>query len=230
MKEVINSNKEAYYTKAEEYELIQSWMKLRSEDINLTIDTILKMVNLAAATNNESDSNVDLKELYQSIDTSKIGVFGHSMGAAASVQIGRERTDIDAVINIDGPFFSEMRYDASMDDFVATNLEYEIPILNIYSDQVWVQLQNEKVTGVYAGNIIADQICKESYDVYLKGTKHLTLTDLSLVSPFLTFLLNGTRAEVDAKKSIQLENKIMLEFFNDTLKNQGTFTSSGVYE
>ncbi len=223
MREVINSNKEDYYTKAQVYELIQRWMKLRSEDINMTIDTILQNVNLAAETGSE-------KKLYQSIDVTKIGVFGHSMGAAASVLIGRERTDVDAVINIDGPYFSEMTYDTSTDDFVATKAEYDKPILNIYSDQVWVQLQNESETNVYAGNKISDQICNESYDVYLKGTKHLTLTDLSLVSPFLTFLLDGERAEVDAKENIQLENKLILEFFNDTLKDEGTFTSSGIYE
>jgi dienelactone hydrolase len=230
MKEVINSNKEAYYTKAEEYDLIQKWMKLRSEDINMTIDMILQNVNSTADFSFEKASSTDMIHLYQSIDSSKIGVFGHSMGAAASVQIGRERTDVDAVINIDGPYFSEMTYDSTKDDFVATKEVYDKPILNLYSDQVWVQLKNDSETGVYAGNKISEQICKESYDVYLKGTKHLTLTDLSLVSPFLTFLLDGERAEVDAKESIQLVNHLILEFFNDTLKNEGTFTSSGVYQ
>ncbi|MFT4143262.1 MAG: dienelactone hydrolase family protein [Mobilitalea sp.] len=231
MNEVINSNKEAYYTKAQVYDLIQKWMKLRSEDINMTIDMILQNVNAAADSGIEKAYTADMLPLYQSIDTSEIGVFGHSMGAAASVQIGRERSDVDAVINIDGPYFSEMTYDSTLDEFVATKVEYDKPILNIYSDQVWVQLKNDNETSVYAGNKISEQICKESYDVYLKGTKHLTLTDLSLVSPFLSFLLDGgERAEVDAKESIKLENSIILEFFNSTLKKEGTFTSSGVYQ
>ncbi|HHV13463.1 MAG TPA: hypothetical protein GXX75_24625 [Clostridiales bacterium] len=189
-------------------------------------DTILKNV-LHTTVLTQQDDRV---ELYQIIDSSKIGVFGHSMGAAASVWTGREREDVGAVINIDGPYFSEMVYDANSDEYAATKEQYDTPVLNIYSDQVWVQLQDGTATGVYAGNKISSQICKESYDVYLKGTKHLTLTDLSLTSPFLTYLLDGGGDEVDAKESIELENKIILEFFDDTLKGEGEFSSAGVYE
>ena len=139
------------------------------------------------------------------------------------------RSDVDAVINIDGPYFSEMVYDSKIDEFIATKEQYDTPILNIYSDQVWVQLKDGTNTGVYAGNKISDQICKEVYNVYLKGTKHLTLTDLSIVSPFLTYLLNGGEAEVDARESIELENSIILEFFNATLKEKGKFSSEGIY-
>lgn len=240
MKEVNNSNKDAYYTKAEEYGLIQNWMKIRTEDINFTIDTILQYAKqnlgiedgtvMTGETKGIQSQQVDTTMLYQLIDCDKIGVFGHSMGAAASVQIGREREDVDAVINIDGPYFSEMIYDSKIDEFVATRDQYKIPILNIYSDQVWVQLQDGTDFGVYAGNKISKQICAKSYDVYLKGTKHLTLTDLSIVSPFLSDLLDGIGAEVDAKESIELENSIILEFFDATLKGEGEFTSEGIYE
>lgn len=221
MNEVTYSNIDAYYTKEETYDLIQKWMKIRTDDINFTIDTILQY----AAQSHQSDT----MELYQLIDCDKIGVFGHSMGAAASVQIGRERKDVDAVINIDGPYFSEMVYDSKIDEFIATKEQYDTPILNIYSDQVWVQLKDGTNTGVYAGNKISDQICKEVYDVYLKGTKHLTLTDLSIVSPFLTYLLNGGEVEVDARESIKLENGLILEFFNDTLKEEGKFSSCDLH-
>jgi dienelactone hydrolase len=219
MKEVTNSNEDDKYTKAETYDLIKKWMKIRTEDINFTIDTIIQYAELAETT-----------KLYQLIDCNKIGVFGHSMGAAASVQIGREREDVDAVINIDGPYFSEIVYDTKADEIVASREQYDTPILNIYSDQVWVQLQDGTDTGVYAGNKISGQIGKENYDVYLKGTKHLTLTDLSLVSPFLTDLLNGQGTEVDAKENIELENSLILKFFDAKLKEEGGFTSAGVYE
>lgn len=220
MNEVTYSNTDAYYTKKETYDLIQKWMKIRTDDISFTIDAILQY----AAQSQQSD----IIELYQLIDCDKIGVFGHSMGAAASVQIGRERKDVDAVINIDGPYFSEMVYDSKIDEFIATKEPYDTPILNIYSDQVWVQLKDGTNTGVYAGNKISDQICKEVYDVYLKGTKHLTLTDLAIVSPFLTNLLNGGEAEVDARESIEFENSLILEFFNATLKGEGKFSSENL--
>jgi dienelactone hydrolase len=238
MNEVTYANEDSYYTKAKCYELIQKWMKIRTEDINFTIDTILQYAEQAYQNNatitdetNETPSQqINSTNLYRLIDSDKIGVFGHSMGAAASVQIGRERKDVDAVINIDGPYFSEMAYDASSDEMVATKELYDTPILNIYSDQVWVQLKDGTDTGTYAGNKISDQICTESYDVYLKGTKHLTLTDLSLTSPFLTDMLNGQKAEVNAKKSIELENSLILKFFDATLKEKGEFSSEEIYE
>ncbi len=243
MNEVVNSNKDDYYTKEEVYGLIEKWMKIRTEDINFTIDTILENVSQSSALADPAPADAEPEEdanslqtqqdgrmkLYQIIDSNKIGVFGHSMGAAASVWIGRERADVNAVINIDGPYFSEMVYDAGADEFVAVRKPYDTPILNIYSDQVWVQLQDGTDTGVYAGNKISDQICAESYDVYLKGTKHLTLTDLSLSSPFLAYLLNGEGDKVDAKESIRLENRLILEFFDDVLKGDGKFSSEGVY-
>lgn len=229
LNEVINSNKESYYTKAEKYKLIQNWMKIRTEDINLTIDSILDYASKGDMANVPLKQQAAAMKLYQSIDSDKIGVFGHSMGAAASVQIGRERNDVDAVINLDGPYFGEMTYDAAQDDFVSLGKPYNIPILNIYSDQVWVQLKDGTDTGVYAGNKISSQIAAKSYTVYLEGTKHLTLTDLAIVSPFLTDMLNGERAKVDAKKSIILENSLILGFFDEVLKGKGNFTPKEVY-
>jgi predicted dienelactone hydrolase len=74
-REVSNLNKEGLYTKEEKYGLTQKWMKLRTDDMNFVIDTILKK--------SQSDNN----PIYQHIDTEKIGVFGHSMGGATSVWV-----------------------------------------------------------------------------------------------------------------------------------------------
>ena len=41
-------------------------------------------------------------------DTEKIGLMGHSLGGAAAVSVGKERSDIDAVIDMDGSMFGEM--------------------------------------------------------------------------------------------------------------------------
>ncbi|ROR28490.1 platelet-activating factor acetylhydrolase isoform II [Mobilisporobacter senegalensis] len=212
MEEVIYVSEDSYYA-----ELIQKWMKIRTEDINFTIDTILQYTK-------EIEKADEDPTLYELIDTEKIGMFGHSMGAAASVQIGRERKDVDAVINIDGPYFSEIVYDNNQGEFIPKKEPYDIPILNIYSDQVWVQLHDGTDTGVYAGNKISGQICKESYDVYLKGTKHLALTDLSLVSPVLTRLVDGQKSEIDARENIKLENSLILKFFDVVLKDKGKFS------
>lgn len=41
------------------------------------------------------------------VDEDKIGLMGHSMGGASSVQLGRERDDIDAVIDLEGTMAGE---------------------------------------------------------------------------------------------------------------------------
>ena len=217
MNEVTNSNT-ATCTSEEYMELISKWMKVRVEDMNLTIDTILNHVD-----NNNSELP------YRLVDKEKIGLFGHSMGAATSVWVGGARSDIDAVINIDGPYFSEIYYDSSTSLLRAKGTPYHTPILNIYSDQVWVQLQDGTDTDVYAANKISNYICEESFDLYLKGAKHLTLTDLVLHSPFLTDMLNGEKAIIDIEYCMRIEREAILEFFDCYLKSGPVFTKEGTF-
>ena len=184
----------------------------------ITLDTIL----------NKADKESAVVP-YSLINTEKIGLFGHSMGAATSVWVGRERSDIDAVINIDGPYFSEIYYDAFADEIRALGKEYDKPILNIYSDQVWRQLKDGNETGVYAANKISKELCHESFDMYLEGSKHLTLTDLTLISPFLTDMINGEKATIDIESCMKMEREAILEFFNCYLKNGPAYTKTGIF-
>ncbi|QWU16221.1 Platelet-activating factor acetylhydrolase, isoform II [Paenibacillus sophorae] len=213
-REVSNANKEGIYTVEELYGLIQKWMKLRTDDMNFVIDTILEK--------SKSDSN----PIYQHINTAKIGVFGHSMGGAASVWLGRERDDVHAVVNIDAPLFSELSYDEDTDDLVATNKTYTTPLLNIYSDDVWRQLDNNST---YAANKAADRNFSEVYTVHFQGAKHLSLTDLPLFSPVLANMLQGGKATIDTYYCIETENQIILNFFDYVLKGIGPFTPKETY-
>ncbi|MCG7408776.1 alpha/beta hydrolase [Paenibacillus sp. ACRRX] len=214
MKEFRDSNKEGIYTKAELYQLIQKWMKLRTDDMNFVINTIIEK------------SKNDKDPVYQQINQDKIGVFGHSMGGAASVWVGRERKDVRAVVNIDAPFFSELAYNQKRDDFEAKDEAYTIPLLNIYSDDVWKQLDTNSV---YAANRLTNNYFKEAYTVHFQGAKHLSLTDLPLVSPLLANMLQGGKADIDSYYCIETENELILQFFDATLKGIGRFTSEGTY-
>jgi dienelactone hydrolase len=214
-REVDNANKEGIYTKEELNGLIQKWMKLRTDDMNFVIDTILGKAKTA-----------DNNSVYQHINIEKIGVFGHSMGGAASVWLGRERNDISAVVNIDAPFFSELVYQKETDDFVASTEDYTTPLLNIYSDDVWGQLDNNST---YVANNLNNEPFKDAYTTHLKGTKHLSLTDLPLFSPILANILQGGKAEKDQYDTIKTENKLILEFFDSTLKGIGQFEPKESY-
>ncbi|WP_237728489.1 alpha/beta hydrolase family protein [Paenibacillus sp. OSY-SE] len=210
--EVDNVNKEGIYTREQLYGLIQKWMKLRTDDMNFVIDTIIEK------------SRNDTAPVYQHISKDKIGVFGHSMGGAASVWIGRDRKDVSAVVNIDAPFFSELAYNNETGDFAASGKAYMTPILNIYSDDVWKQLGSNST---YAANYIADKNFMEAYTVHFQGAKHLSLTDLPLFSPLLAKMLQGGKAAIDQYYCIETENELILKFFDYTLKGTGRFTSEG---
>jgi dienelactone hydrolase len=213
-REITNLNTKGVYTNEELNGLIQKWMKLRTDDMNFVIDTILKKA--------ESDNN----PIYQQINTEKIGVFGHSMGGAASVWLGRERDDIDAVVNIDAPFFSELVYKKEMDNFAASTKAYTTPIFNIYSDDVWGQLD---ITPIYVANKLNNESFKDAYTTHFKGAKHLSLTDLSLFSPILANVLQGGKAGIDPYYCIETENELILNFFDYELKGIGHFTPKETY-
>lgn len=212
--EVSNANKEGIYTKEEIYGLIEKWMKLRTDDMNFVIDTLLTKAK------NDNDP------IYQHIDTEKIGVFGHSMGGAASVWLSGERDDIDAVVNIDAPFFSELVYKKEIDDFVARDEDFTTPLLNIYSDDVWEQLDSNSI---YVANKPNNEHFKDAYTVHFKGAKHLSLTDLPLFSPILANMLQGGKAEIDEYYSVETENELILKFFDFELKGIGHFTTEDTY-
>jgi len=212
--EVSNANKEGVYNKEETYGLIQKWMKLRTDDMNFVIDTIL------AKTKTDNDF------VYQHIDTDKMGVFGHSMGGAASVWLGRERDDIRAVVNIDAPFFSDLVYKKEIDDYVAKSEAFSTPLLNIYSDDVWNQLDSNST---YVANKLDNEQFKDAFTVHFKGAKHLSLTDLPLFSPILANILQGGKADIDKYYSIETENKLILQFFDYELKGIGQFTPKKTY-
>ncbi|PER08730.1 alpha/beta hydrolase family protein [Bacillus cereus] len=213
-KREINNMNKGVYSNEKLYELIQKWMKLRTDDMNFVIDTILKKT--------KSDNN----PIYQLINTEKIGVFGHSMGGAASVGLGRSRDDIRAVVNIDAPFFSELVYKKDIDDFVAISEVYTTPLLNIYSDEVWGQLENNSL---YVANKPNNQHFKDAYTVHFQGAKHLSLTDLPLFSPILANILQGGKADIDKYYCIETENELILNFFDYELKGIGHFTTKKTY-
>ncbi|MGE7690243.1 alpha/beta hydrolase family protein [Lysinibacillus sp. NPDC097214] len=209
-----NNMNKGVYSNEERYNIIQKWMKLRTDDMNFVIDTILKK--------SKNDNN----SLYQHIDTKKIGVFGHSMGGAASVWLGRERNDISAVVNIDAPFFSELVYKKEMDDFVASSKDFTPPLLNIYSDDVWGQLENNSI---YIANKPTNEHFKDAYTTHFKGAKHLSLTDLPLFSPILANMLQGGKADIDQSYCIETENELILKFFDFELKGVGHFAPEETY-
>lgn len=180
------------------------WLDLRTGDIQFILDKIL---------NNAED------EIPQSvsalINKDKIGLFGHSLGGAAAAEIGRERGDVDAVIVIDGTMIGE-ETGFENGHAVLTTEAYPVPLLNLYNESHY---EDAKKLGTAYNNLSASALAAESYDVVIRGSGHLNFTDLPLFSPTLARML-GT-GEVDSRYCIETMNRIVLDFFNHTLKDTG---------
>lgn len=201
------SVEDAKNNKEQSYKFYQKWMGVRLGDINYIIDYILDKT-----ANNNSDY------IYKLVDGTKIGVIGHSLGGSAALGIGRVRKDVKAIIALEAPFMCDI-IDVKNEKFVWNEKPYPIPVLNVYSDSTWSYL-NELPQ--YAANAkMLGNTRTQAYNVYVRGARHLSLTDLALTSPILTRVLNGKRDNIDARECLIKINNVVLEYFDYYLKGKG---------
>lgn len=192
------------YSEEEIFDMTHQWLKLRTDDMNLVLDTILE---------NASKENVG--DVYQIIDTTQIGLFGHSLGGATAAELGRQRADINAVIVVDGTMLGE-EIDFVNGKAVLNQEPYPVPLLNIYNEQHYA---DASAAGENYGNILASTHAADAHQVVFKGSGHLNFTDLPLFSPFLAGML-GT-GEIDSRYCIETMNEVVLNYFDFYLKDSG---------
>lgn len=190
------------YDDKKTYELTHEWLKLRTDDMNFVLDTIL-----------ENSHKEDMDYVYKIIDIEKIGLTGHSLGGATAAELGRKRKDIDAVIVIDGTMIGE-GVDFVNGKAVLNSEIYTCPILNIYNEEHY----NEALlnSSNYA-NMVASKNAVDSHDIVFNNSGHLNFTDLPLFSPFLANML-GT-GNTDKVYCIETMNNVILDYFNYYLKD-----------
>ncbi|EPR11480.1 alpha/beta hydrolase family protein [Ruminiclostridium papyrosolvens] len=202
LSDVTNITNDKYDEKTS-YDETHEWLNLRTTDINFVLDKIL------------DNKNAEIPEsVYTIINPEKIGLLGHSLGGAAAAQLGRQRSDVDAVAVIDGTMIGE-EIDFKNEHAVLNTETYPIPLLNLYNDNHY---KDAKQIGAAYNNLSASANAKEAYDVVIRDSGHLNFTDLPLFSPALAHML-GT-GEVDSRYCIETMNKIVLDFFNHTLKDE----------
>lgn len=194
------------------YENSLEWMALRTADENFVLDMILSLAKKGE------------EAPFSKIDGEKIGLFGHSMGGAASVQLGRERDDIDAVIDLEGTMLGEyVGFEKGME--IYNEEPYPVPLLDVNSRRVYDMAENMKTeladavpdwqyVNFYVGENAADYRA-----VIFNDAGHLNFTDLPLFSPVLAKMLGV--GEVDARECIENVNEVVLTFFDYYLKGKG---------
>ena len=213
MREILAEDAER--DKMQSCEYYQKWMGVRTGDLNYVVDYAL---NQAASS--------DPDPVYALIDTTKIGVMGHSLGGSAALGIGRTRHDVGAVIALESPFMCDI-IGVENGQFVWNEKTYPVPVLNIYSDSSWSRL--DQLPQYEANAELLADTNTISYNVHMRGAGHLSLTDLALTSPLLTRILNGRKAGIDTHYCLTTISRLALDFFDCYLKGRGTFVPQASY-
>ena len=222
----LNLNSET--DKQRQLELYRDWMGLRVPDMSFALDEI------KAAAGGQPDESWFIPEKNRDAvlaalartDVSKIGLMGHSMGGATSVQVGRERDDITAVIDLDGTMLGE--YLAVENGELAVNDEkYPLPVLDLnnwesYNDQLEYTAQ-----GYAYPNTTVISGAEKGFRAGIRDTEHMDFTDLPLLSPTLGKLLGS--GERGTEETMTIVNSLVLDFFNCYLKGEGEFTVQDIY-
>lgn len=190
------------------HQYYQKWMAVRVADIDLVISHFL-----AESTNPAADN------VYQLVDTDRIGLVGHSLGGSAVLGVGRLRGDVGAVIGLESPYMADIE-GVTEGRFVWNPDPYPVPVLNVYTDSSWDHLADWPQ---YTKNLeLLDD--PSAFNLHIGDVGHLHLTDLSVTSPFLTRVLNRHPSRGDARETLELLNRLALDFFDAYLKGEGVFT------
>ena len=197
------------YAIEDEYQLTKKWMEVRMGDANFILDTIIK------------NCNDGKDEFFSKIDLEHIGAYGHSMGGATAVELGRTRDEIDAVVVLDGTFLGMY---TGVENGVCTFIqdEYQKPLLNMIAMDHYDNTvkYTEEDRHVYV-NMYTVEHAKIGKNVVIEGTGHMNFTDLPVFSPFLAGML-GT-GERDSREAIEITNDCVREWFDCYLKNDGNY-------
>ena len=216
-------------TEEEIFPVSQEWMKLRVGDMNFALDELKKGANDkdtgAYRFENDSMRNDTLKVL-ELIDTDKIGLMGHSMGGATAVEVGKERDDIDAVIDIDGTMLGSIT-GAENGKFIVEDIEYDVPVFEIENMNAHQEaIEAEEIGYPYPNNMIRKN-ASTYYGTYFEGALHMDYTDLPMFSPALAKMLGS--GDVDNEYIMDTVNSLAVDFFDCYLKGEGKFFVNASY-
>lgn len=210
-------------SEAEVFEVTSKWMEQRTADMNFAIDS-LKDGNTDSWYIEDSQKSGVIKAV-ELIDTTKIGLIGHSMGGATSVTCGR-RGDISAVVDIDGTMLGE-NLGIKGDEIIINEDHYTTPLLNLQNQEHHEEAIQAITDGrAYSNNVITAN-AEVSYTTYFRNSGHMDFTDLPLFSPALAGML-GT-GDVDNTEMIKTLNGLVLDFFDCYLKGEGNFEVKEYY-
>lgn len=178
---------------------LEKWSQVHEDDIVQVLEQI----------QGEKTQN----DFLQTVNSNKVILMGHSLGGTAALNLGRERDDIAAVVALESPFSGDIMDINDDDTYKFTNEPYPLPLLHIYSDATWNEL-DDSVLYEQNWNYINSE--NDQYEnVYIEGSGHIGLTDMHRVSPILTNVIDGGLNSEDYDTILKQINEAVLLFLEN---------------
>ncbi len=183
----------------EEYDLasnklVRQW----SEDIGFVIDE-LEIINQPA-----NDGNFSGK-----LDLHKVGVFGHSTGAGATIEFCATDARCHAALVMD------LWAEPVSRDAIAAGLSQ--PVMIMHSEN-WDSLDNPENNYGLVGNLV-EASSKEVFEMTIKGTKHDDFSSLPLLTPLAAAL--ELKGPIDGDLVLEIINAGSVSFFDSVFLQDG---------
>ena len=119
--------------------------------------------------------------LYNRLDVDRIGMFGHSYGGAAAVQMCRKDARIKAAINLDGPLRGNnatMPFNKPLFFIIAASLPHTIPLMThplLANDLGWSYAMHSQEIAII--DALGYAMNDNFYKIILDGIRHTTFSD-----------------------------------------------------
>ena len=212
-----------------QYALYRDWMALRTADMNFAVDEIKTAAQTGAVDESWYISGKDggaIQTVLGMTDVSRIGLMGHSMGGATAVELGRERNDINAVIDLDGTMLGEY-LGVENGEMLVRDDPYPVPVLDLNNWESYNNNEEYIARGFPYPNVEVVGHAADGFSVGIRDSRHMDFTDLPLLSPFLGKMLGS--GERSTEETMTIVNSLVLSFFNCYLKGEGVFTAQELY-
>ena len=136
------------------------------------------------------------------LDLEQIGVLGHSFGGATAHQVCVTDLRCKAGVNLDGVRFGDVR------DGALTR-----PFLFVHHD-------NPHATHKTPNRVFFDSSRQPVYLVLVRGTRHLSFSDLSLYGRGSLIRLLGVVGSINGKRCLRIQNDYVRSFFDKHLRGR----------
>ena len=135
------------------------------------------------------------------LDLARIGVFGHSLGGAASAEVCRTDRRCRAVVDLDGTLYGQV-----------TQQGMPVPFLIVSSEPPSPRAAAED------NRSFAASLVRGAAEISVQGTRHMNFTDLAVAfSPLLK--LTGMLGPIDGRRGLAITAVYTRSFFDRFLRD-----------